>query len=178
MDNGFKSSSLVALSWRQVIQDKKVPYLRAHAGQVISLSEGLTVEVLHPPPQPLQGTASDTGNNSIVLRLRYKEVSLLFTGDLRREGERFLLESGVPLSATVLKVAGHGREGASSEEFLSSVGPQLAVLTGAGRPGAPHPAVLERLLKRIPANGLFPLQQGDWLELVTDGHRIWMKPQE
>ena len=43
--------------------------------------------------------------------------------------ENRLVERGVPLDATILKVPHHGRQGSSSKKFVNSVTPEVAVIS-------------------------------------------------
>ena len=72
---------------------------------------------------------SDANNTSIVLRVDYGQTSFLFTGDMEREAEEDLLESGAALEATVLKVGHHGSETSTSYPFLRQVMPEYAVIS-------------------------------------------------
>lgn len=91
--------------------------------------------------------AEDTNNTSIVLRIDYGETAFLFTGDGEREAERVILDSGLPLSATVLKVGHHGSDTSTSYPFLREIMPQYAVISvGAGNSyGHPCEDTLSRL---------------------------------
>ncbi len=96
------------------------------------------------------GPLRDYGNNnenSIVLRIDYGETSFLFTGDIGLTAEDELVESGVELHATVLKVAHHGSAGSSGYVFLREVMPEYGVISvGAGNDyGHPTDAALSRL---------------------------------
>ena len=96
------------------------------------------------------GPLRDYGNNnenSIVLRIDYGETSFLFTGDMGREAEDELVDSGAELSATVLKVGHHGSNSSTSSSFLKSVSPKIAVISvGADNSyGHPTQAILQRL---------------------------------
>lgn len=71
----------------------------------------------------------DTNNSSIVLMITYGETSFLFTGDAEREAEEVILNSGVDLSAAVLKVGHHGSETSTSYPFLREVMPQYAIIS-------------------------------------------------
>ena len=91
--------------------------------------------------------AEDTNNTSIVLRIDYGETSFLFTGDAEREAEQVILDSGLPLSATVLKVGHHGSDTSTTYPFLREIMPQYAVISvGAGNSyGHPCEDTLSRL---------------------------------
>ncbi|MEA4920008.1 MAG: ComEC/Rec2 family competence protein [Clostridiaceae bacterium] len=89
----------------------------------------------------------DANNSSLVLRINYKDISVLFTGDIEAEAESRILESGEMLDCTLLKVAHHGSDTSSTEEFIKAVSPEIAVISvGKGNSyGHPSQRVLERL---------------------------------
>lgn len=92
-------------------------------------------------------TSSDTNNSSIVLRIVYGSTSFLFTGDAEREVEQAMIDRGVPLKSTVLKVGHHGSYTSTSYQFLWNVMPDYAVIS-CGKDnsyGHPHDEVLSRL---------------------------------
>ncbi|MGE4213927.1 MAG: MBL fold metallo-hydrolase [Anaerotignaceae bacterium] len=71
---------------------------------------------------------SDANNNSIVFKMTYGEKTFLFTGDIEKEAERDILNSGADVSADVLKVAHHGSNTSSTTDFLAEVNPELAII--------------------------------------------------
>ena len=80
----------------------------------------------------------DNNNNSIVLRLDYGENSFLFTGDAEKEVEEELLNDGVILQSDVIKMPHHGSKTSSTEDFVSAVSPQYAIVS-CGDGGKNHP---------------------------------------
>jgi competence protein ComEC len=102
----------------------------------------VTVTVLPPPPTP--AGRNDAG---LVVRLELGLASFLLGSDIGAARERELVTAGVPLAATVLKVAHHGSRSSSTAEFLGAVSPAVAVISVGARNayGHPDPAVLERL---------------------------------
>ena len=114
------------------------------------LGEG-RVDVLAPfTGDPESGEVND---DSLVLRLVWRDLSILFTGDMGIATEEALLASPWRLKADILKVGHHGSRFASSEAFLRSVAPRLGLIA-AGYENTFHlPAqqTLERLAaRRIP----------------------------
>ena len=87
---------------------------------------------------------------SIVNKLEYKDISLLFTGDAEKQSESELINSGTDLSADILKVCHHGSNTSSTDKFLDLVNPKYAVISSevGNSYGHPHKEVLERLNKR------------------------------
>ena len=89
-------------------------------------------------------------DNSIVLLLRYKGFSALFTGDLTSNKEVLIAEQAASYgidSLSLLKVAHHGSKYSSGEKFLSTVKPQAAVISCSANNsyGHPHAETVERI---------------------------------
>ncbi len=106
----------------------------------------IMISVLGPTYPLIQESAAN--NNSLVFRLDYDKFKVLFTGDLELEGERRMLRkySDSDLASTLLKVGHHGSITSTSEKFLRSVGPQLAVIqVGENNYGHPSPLVVSNL---------------------------------
>ncbi|MDD5142151.1 lamin tail domain-containing protein [Methanoregula sp.] len=144
LDSGLPSSSSLYEKFLVTIDRKQIPYIVAERGQTIGIDPALRLLVLSPPRER---TGDDLNTNSIVLRVSYGTVNLLYTGDATIPAEEALVKSGYPLGAQVLKVGHHGSSGASSAAFLSRVNPQVAILSlGKGNDyGHPHKETLERL---------------------------------
>jgi competence protein ComEC len=107
---------------------------------------------LHPadPPEPARG--SPTNAQSCVLRVRHPAATLLLAGDVEAAQERRLVElfGAHGLAADVLLVPHHGSRTSSTEGFVDAVSPRWAIVQAAYRSrfGHPHPAVVERYLRR------------------------------
>lgn len=115
-------------------------------------AKGLTIT------RPIAGSSFDLGNAqcfilapnsevyenendySIVIKMVYKNTSFLFTGDAQFYSEKEMMDKGYDLSADVLKIAQHGNDNTTSEEFLSKVNPKYAVLSCALNDSNDHPS--------------------------------------
>ena len=113
---------------------------------------GTRVQVLHPGQGPKTRDASGSGtalnNRSLVLKISYGGKSILFPGDIEREGEENLVSNaGQNLKSDILLSPHHGSRSSSSEEFLRMVSPSICVISsGEGNYfGFPHHQTLERL---------------------------------
>lgn len=125
-----------------------IPLGAVSAGERFEL-EGVTVEVLWPPR--VASAAVTSGNDdSVVLRLVYGSVSVLFAGDIERPTEDALIRSGVDLRADVLKVPHHGSKTSSTDKFIDGVHPRYAVISAGERSrfGHPHAVVVDRYSAR------------------------------
>ena len=64
-----------------------------------------------------------------MLQLNYKDKKYLFTGDIEQIAEEKIVEKcGENLKSTILKVAHHGSNTSSIEEFINAVKPQIALI--------------------------------------------------
>ncbi len=108
--------------------------------------DGVRIDVLYAPQPSADGR--QTGNEvSNVLRVSYGQASFLFTGDLVKEQEREILQQGISVQSTVLKVGHHGSKTSTTPDFLTAVAPLYAVISvGSDNTfGHPHRVTLECL---------------------------------
>ena len=163
--------------WLRVIKENDIKYTLAQAGQEIDLGEGVKVRVLNPRVPLLTGTESDIDNNGVVLHLAMGKINFLFTADIQWEAEFELIIQGASLSSTILKVAHHGADTSTTDEFLAVVNPQLVVIqTGADNKfGHPCPEIMERLEAKISPGHIFRTDKQGTIEFITDGERLWVK---
>lgn len=86
---------------------------------------------------------------SIVMRMDYKELSMLFTGDIAGSTEEEVLNSSDSevLSCDLLKVCHHGSKNSSTSDFLARVNPEFYLISCGlmNRYGHPHKAALTRM---------------------------------
>ena len=110
------------------------------------------IRLLHPlPPEgstsPYHGHL-DLNNNSMVLKITYKGKSLLFPGDLEKQGEELVTEvAGPELSSHILLAPHHGSKTSCTNVFLNKVKPRLCIISS-GRNNYfrfPHQESLDRL---------------------------------
>ncbi|MBP3634541.1 MAG: MBL fold metallo-hydrolase [Oscillospiraceae bacterium] len=89
----------------------------------------------------------DTNDTSIVLRVDHGDNSFLFTGDAEETSEKDILDYGMDVSATVLKLGHHGSDTSTCYQWLRAVAPEYAVIqVGEGNTyGHPHEVVMSRL---------------------------------
>lgn len=127
------------------------------------------------PREGIYFNESGINNSSLVLKLNFKDVSILFTGDIEKEAERLLCEDEVNLDADVLKVAHHGSSTSSTEEFLDSVTPDVAVIS-VGKNNFGHPS--EEVLQRMESKGIYVLRTdiSGAVVLKTYGEKIRIRP--
>ncbi|PMS08658.1 DNA internalization-related competence protein ComEC/Rec2, partial [Trinickia caryophylli] len=150
--------------------------------------DGVDFSVLWPEAGPLPGKANA---QSCVLKVEAAGGRALLTGDIDAAVERRLVaRASDALKAEVLIVAHHGSKTSSTELFLDSVKPRIAVFQVGyrNRFGHPHPAVWSRFaargieLARTDRDGAVRVEvapHGPTLERHRDTHRrYWMEGRE
>ncbi|MCX6004469.1 MAG: DNA internalization-related competence protein ComEC/Rec2 [Chloroflexi bacterium] len=164
----------------KLVEMKSLKTVTAHAGQEISLGRGGRLMILTPPVTMLTGTADDINNNSLALRLSWNSVSFLFTSDIERDAERYLMENRASLRSDILKVAHHGSRNSTSDDFLAIVRPSAAVISAGeqNRFGHPHREVLDRLNEWIGMNRVFITSKCGTVEFISDGQKLWYKTEK
>lgn len=133
--------------------------------------DGVQVFVRHPgvPDWERQDVRND---DSIVVELRWQDVSFVFTGDIGRDVERELVPLFARVPLRILKVPHHGSATSSSDVFVRALAPDVAVASvGRGNPfGHPSPAVLDRY--RAAGTALYRTDQDGAVTVTTDGTSI------
>lgn len=133
--------------------------------QTYYIDEHVTVEIMEAVDD-----ASNTNNNSVLVKLTYDEVSFLFTGDMEEEVESSILLK--PIKATVFKAAHHGSDTSNSDMFLRRVQPEMIIIS-AGRDnkyGHPHKDAVQRMLNQTHA--IYGTWENGTIIVRTDGHQV------
>jgi competence protein ComEC len=132
---------------------------------------GAQVRVLAPATDYVVGDGA-ANDDSLVLEIRYGRRSILLTGDAERIIEDDLVSRGELGPVTLLKVGHHGSKTSSSEEFLSQVTPEFAIISDGylNQFHHPHPTVLARLAEHHA--GIFRTDQRGLITFRTDGDKV------
>jgi len=163
----------------RAVERSRAPRRVLTAGQRIWIGSAL-ITVLNPaagPPGEVISGAGPSGSDndhSLVLRLDWRGVSLLLTGDLSLDGEATLLERGPPLRSLVLKVAHHGSRFGTGRPFLEAARPSVAVVSVGARNPFRHPTG-ETLGRLAAARArLYRTDRDGAVILETDGRHLWI----
>jgi len=180
-DNGFSDDSEPYLQLEKTLQRKKIDRFPLNENINSQMINGVEISFLNPPVGSTgslrhRNPSSSLNNQSLVMKLRFKNVILLLTGDVEREAEEWMVRKGYPLRAHLLKVPHHGSSSSSSLIFLEKVKPDYAVISVGERTigRLPHPEVLERY-ERL-GSKIFRTDKHGAVTVVTDGEKIEIKP--
>ncbi len=155
---------------RDKAQAEKTKILRLSSGRSFDFG-GAHIDVISPPADYVPG-AGPTNDDSLGIRITYRQRSLLLTGDMEKPMERRALLDGQPLRADVLKVGHHGSNTSSIDPFLDAVSPEFAIISDGFENSFrhPHPKVLERLSAH--RAGILRTDLDGLVTVRTDGRRI------
>ncbi len=140
------------VEFMDAVKKSGAQYAKAEPGQKYDLGGGAILTVLAPivplfTREQMKAGGNSPNANSIVIRLDYGEFSMLFAGDAETQTEERMISKEASLSAKILKVAHHGSKYATSQNFLGTVKPEVAIISDAenNRYGHPSQATLDRL---------------------------------
>ena len=175
LSTGVLHTTDAYLEWLSVIQDNKINFKTARAGQTFMFAE-VSLRVIYPFNDLSQRPFDELNDSSVVTQLIYDQAKWLFMGDLEEAGEEEIMAtSPVELKSNVLKVGHHGSETSSAEKFLRAVQASYAVISVGAENKFGHPSrrIIHRL-ERLGAQILRTDVLGD-IVCISDGRQIWLK---
>jgi len=175
-DNGFRGDSESYIRLQKILLKNKIKRSSLNDQTLPQMIHGAELSILNPPVMRESQRASQNpsllNNQSLVMMIQFKQIAILLTGDIEQEAEYRMMRKGFPIKADLLKIPHHGSASSSTQAFLESVKPSVAILSvseqNLGR--LPHPEVLrryERLGIRI-----FRTDKHGAVTVLTDGERI------
>ena len=151
-------------------EERGIPVEYLNTGDTMEIG-GVQIEILQPPEGVLGREMYETrqlNDYSIVMRMDYGETSALFTGDIYDSAE-IALCSLMPdkLDVDLLKVPHHGGSTSSTERFVSTVSPEIAVATA----NVKMPESVYRRYKNIGADVYLDWCDG-YIFVSSDGNEL------
>ncbi len=115
-------------NFEKIVNEKKIRVYIVKQGDEIIVDKDTRIKILWPDEN--QVTDNPINNNSIVAKLIYQDISILFTGDIEEVAEKKIVGkiSESELKSTILKVPHHGSKTSSTEEFLEKVNPKISLI--------------------------------------------------
>ncbi|RJR10328.1 MBL fold metallo-hydrolase [Candidatus Parcubacteria bacterium] len=139
---GHQPEDFLYRVWTDKLSEKNIIPTIVYAGDKFILSDDLSWQVLS-----ADTNHEDYNENSLVMRLTYKDTDFMLTGDLGEEGEARILQAGFDISSEYLKVGHHGSRWSSSQKFLEAISPQFCIIQSGkdNKFGHPHQETIDRL---------------------------------
>jgi competence protein ComEC len=179
-DNGYQTQSEPYLQLKETLRGRKIKAQSLNEETPSQIINGVELSVLNPPAwDSTQGQIENRmnlNNSSLVMRLQFKNVSVLLTGDIGKEAEGRILRKDCPLRSDILKIPHHGSSSSSSLPFLERVNPGYAILSVGERNigKLPHSEVLKKYEQL--GTRLFRTDKQGAITVVTDGENVEISP--
>lgn len=167
IESGVRRHTHIDEAFVEAVSRERALHTFAKKGDQFVFGE-VVLEVLHPDV----ATGLESNNASLVLRLTYKDTTILFTGDIEAKVEERISLSDID----VLKVAHHGSKTSSTEAFLRITRPEVALISvGVDNPfGHPSPSVLRHLKEQHVE--IWRTDQEGTVRLTSDGDSYQVNP--
>lgn len=137
-------------TWKKLLKENEVEVTYIEQGLVLNIGDA-SMEFLHPSELTSEGRSIN--DESVVCKFIYHELDILFTGDISIPvEERLVFSYGEQLEAEILKVPHHGSKSSSSDIFIDTVQPGIAVIQAGKENKFNHPH--ERVLYRYDKSGV------------------------
>lgn len=126
------------------IEEKEIRLTQGTPGLIYEI-DGVVIEVLASDIIP-----NDSNNSSLLVKVTYGDIDILFTGDIEIDAENIILDQEIDVEAEILKLGHHGSDTSTSDSFLDRVNPTLSIISVGEGNQYKHPAlsVLEKLKNR------------------------------
>lgn len=131
----------------KIIRKKRINLIIVQKETKIKIDNFTTVDILSPQSENI---ADNMNDNSIVAKFEAYNFSILFTGDASEKIEKELIKEKINLKSDILKVSHHGSKTGTSEEFLKSVKPKIALIGVGENNKFGHPT--KDIIKRLTEN--------------------------
>lgn len=165
IDSGYATTSKVYENMLLTIDEKGLPYTVVKKGDYIDFDNAVNVTVLNPQASYL----TSVNDNSIVLLMRYKNVSFLFAGDSERNAESIYARDISHVN--VLKVGHHGGSTSTYAYLISKTHPNVSVISVGKGNQYGHPD--EYTVTRLEKDGslVYRTDKDGTITITTDGEQ-------
>lgn len=136
-----ESASITFSDFLTAVEQSGANVIEAKVGNSYNL--GLSSFVILAP----FAISKEMNNNSVAIKLTCGGNSAILCGDAGSEEESLIVQSGIDISADVLKINHHGSASSSTDEFINKVNPSIAVICVGkdNKYGHPTSVVLSKL---------------------------------
>lgn len=149
MDPGIPHTSLTYIRMINAIEKYNIKYYQSTARKI---QLGVMNFIVLPSASP-KIYVSELNNNSVVIKLEYKNFSCLYTGDIESGRENQLVKtSNINLESVIIKIPHHGSSTSSNSAFIKKVNPKVAIISCGQNNSYGHPNI--KTLERLEKNGI------------------------
>lgn len=144
--NSASSDTDIYTDLMSTVERRQINTEFAWSGDVIPWDKDCNVMVLA-PVKSFKYSADDLNEQSMILRVEYRNNAILLMGDALKLSEEIAMQNSETalFKADVLKVGHHGASSSTSDELIKAADPSYAVISVGPEDG--HKDVTERLSK-------------------------------
>ena len=163
IDSGKVHNTNTYYKMLSLVDSRNLNFKVLTEGETIPLDGNLTLQLLH-----VGTNASETNDASIVMKLTYKNISFLLTGDADTGIEADLM-SKYNVKSTILKAGHHGSNTSSSTAFINAVKPEATILSYGKDNSYGHPN--QEVVNRLNSNNskIYSTAQSGNITVTTNG---------
>jgi competence protein ComEC len=156
----------------RLTQNKRIQWLYLQGGQQINFDSGVRIKVLYPASE--NRTDNNPNNLSAVIKIDYKQLTLLMPGDIEQDGIKKLIADKDLAAVSVVKVPHHGSRYSLVPEFYQQIKPGFAVISvGNNNFGHPSPEVIDFLKNH--GSIVYRTDHDGAITFVSDGYKLQVK---
>ncbi len=145
-ESGARYTSSEFRALEQAIDKKGVKRVYVDQPMTIFFGDDARLALVSPNDSFVGSNLKRIHDAMIVGFLEYKDARVLFMGDAEQKLEERLAKQNILPKIDILKAGHHGSKTSSSNYFLNTIKPQVAVLSvGKNKYGHPNDGVMERL---------------------------------
>jgi competence protein ComEC len=168
-DSGKVATTNVYGRYITAIREKAINLITVRSGYERVFSNGAILKVL----SPTNINVSDLNDVSVVTSLKYGNVNILFMGDAGAKIESSIM-SNFNIKSDIIKIGHHGSSYSTSDSFIRSVSPQMAVISvGRNSYGHPNSITMTKLFGL--GVQVFRTDTSGSIVFETDGEKITVK---
>ena len=161
--SGNQANSDVFTKAMESVLNSGADYEEPRAGDVFEVGP-LIMTALHPA-----SLTGDLNADSLSFHIQFQDTAFVFTGDAYKKDETMMLNSNLPINATVLQLGHHGSNTSSGTDFVSQTDPEIAIYSAGSDNsyGHPHKEVVSLFAEKgIP---LYGTDLYGTIRITTDG---------
>lgn len=96
--------------------------------EVLHRWQDWTLELIY-PLEDVPATFNENEHSQVIALRKGEQIKYLWTGDLERRGEKYLLERNLLSTAEIWKAGHHGSHTSGTPAFLAKVRPRLVIIS-------------------------------------------------
>ena len=176
--SGATDTTQTYIDMLKEIKAKNIPTTAVTAG-ITKTFDGVKFTVLYPLTSQVGLQPANQHDSMVVFLVEYKQKSMILTGDLEASKEVEIIKAGeITHSVDVLKVGHHGSDTSTSEAWLDTLKPSIAVISVGKNNLFGHPT--PSTVKRLTNHGIQVLRtdENGTVKVISDGERVWTETEK